>query len=299
MSTTWRTGRLDGRTGRPCLLFGRMHEDWTIEARALPPAGRVLCIASAGCTALELAARGHQVIAVDVNPAQIAYVWSRLHGRPVRDGAAERLLAAGRRLAPLAGLSSALVSRFLAMEDPAEQEAVWRERMAGRRLRLAMSLALSRLALRALYAPGFIGSLPAGFGHVVLERVRRGVARHPNRSNPYLHRLLAGGACEDPPCPAPPLQLEVADAVQHLRRCPPATFDGFALSNILDGTGPGYRRALAAEVRRTGRPGAVVVLRTLAEAGDSDAARRAGEDRSMLWGGVAVEPAATASLGAP
>jgi Protein of unknown function (DUF3419) len=277
-----------------------MHEDWAIEARVLPPASRVLCIASAGCTALALAARGHETHAVDVNPAQVAYVRSRMLGEPVRDGAAERLLAAGRRLARLAGLSTAVIARFLAMDDPVEQEAAWRERVAGRRLRFAASAALSRPALCAVYARDLVRSLPAGFGRVVLERVRRGVGRHPNRSNPYLHRLLAGAACEDPLDPSPPqLWLEVTDVLRHLRRCPPAAFDGFALSNVLDGADPRYGHAVAAEVRRTARPGAVVVLRTFAEPSGPAAARWAAEDRSMLWGGVVVESAATGSFGAP
>jgi S-adenosylmethionine:diacylglycerol 3-amino-3-carboxypropyl transferase len=47
------------------LMFGRMFEDWSVEARLFPPGGRVFCIASAGCTAIALAARGHDVTAVD------------------------------------------------------------------------------------------------------------------------------------------------------------------------------------------------------------------------------------------
>src|SRR5690348_12983972 len=61
----WRNGRLDARPGPATVLFGRMHEDWSIEASLFPPGSRVLCIASAGCTALALADRGNIVTAVD------------------------------------------------------------------------------------------------------------------------------------------------------------------------------------------------------------------------------------------
>src|SRR5450755_3259291 len=61
------------------LVFGRMYEDAAIESQVLPP-GRVLCIASAGDTALALAGDGRQVVAVDLNHAQISYVRSRLDG---------------------------------------------------------------------------------------------------------------------------------------------------------------------------------------------------------------------------
>jgi Protein of unknown function (DUF3419) len=80
----WRNGRLDARPGPATVLFGRMHEDWSIEASLFPPGSRVLCIASAGCTALALADRGNIVTAVDINPAQIDYVGPSL--RPSGEG---------------------------------------------------------------------------------------------------------------------------------------------------------------------------------------------------------------------
>ena len=73
-ASPWRRGRLAARAGQPELLFGRMYEDRAIELEAFAAGGRVFCIASAGCTAFELAARGDDVTAVDVNPAQVSYV---------------------------------------------------------------------------------------------------------------------------------------------------------------------------------------------------------------------------------
>ncbi|HXJ82209.1 MAG TPA: DUF3419 family protein, partial [Candidatus Methylomirabilis sp.] len=73
----WRKGRLDDREGPTEILFGRMYEDSAIELGAFRPGARVFCIASAGCTAIALSQR-HEVIAVDINPAQIAYTRRRL-----------------------------------------------------------------------------------------------------------------------------------------------------------------------------------------------------------------------------
>ena len=72
--TAWQNGRFRaGRAGPRKLLFGCMYEDAEIELRAFQPGGRIFCIASAGCTAMRLAAH-HTVVAVDINPVQLAYV---------------------------------------------------------------------------------------------------------------------------------------------------------------------------------------------------------------------------------
>jgi hypothetical protein len=122
--------------------------------------------------------------------------------------------------------------------------------------------------------------------------MQRCFARHANRTNPYAHALLGFDAAEvegEPtqssgfaPC------LVVADAAQYLERCPPRSFSGFSLSNILDGAGPSYRARLFAAVRRAARPEAGVVLRSFSEPPGDFRTNRAEEDRSMLWGVVDV-----------
>ena len=78
--TAWQSGRFRAaRAGSRKLLFGCMYEDAEIELRAFQPDGRIFCIASAGCTAMKLAAH-HAVVAVDINPVQLAYVQERLGG---------------------------------------------------------------------------------------------------------------------------------------------------------------------------------------------------------------------------
>lgn len=85
-----------------------------------------------------------------------------------------------------------------------------------------------------------------------------------------------------------------AEAATFLATAPAGSFDGFSLSNILDGASEEFRQRLVASVRHAAAPGAMVVLRSFAEPGVSGegASERAAADRSMLWGCVDVLPAA-------
>ena len=288
-STAWARGRLDGRDGPSELLFGRMHEDSSIERRAFRPGGRVFCIASAGCTAIALS-RDHDVVAVDINARQIAYATRRIAGGPALRGAAERRMALGRRLVPLAGWRPSRLREFLELDDPAEQIAVWRRDFDTRRFRAALDVALSRVVLSRLYARAFLAELPPRFGRVLRARMERIFARHPNRTNPYARALLLGEPPDERPGGAGRIELVHADALDFLERAPAGSFDGFALSNILDGADAAYRERLRAAVRRTAAPGAAAVLRSFAEPESDRPANRAAEDRAMLWGIVDVVP---------
>ena len=261
-----------------------MHEDATIEVAAFERRGRLFCIASAGCTAIELA-RSHDVVAVDINPVQIAYASRRLSGGRTSRGVAERMTDLARTFAPAVGWRRSRVRAFLGLEDPAEQTAFWRRHLDTVRFRAAMDALLSRFALGVVYANPFLRGLPARFGRVMRRRLERGFARHPNRTNPYAHALLLG---EHPnghaAAPARAIRLVESDAAVFLEREPPGSFDGFALSNIEDGADDAYRRRLRTAVRRAAAPGAVAVLRSISEPRDARSGNLAGEDRSMLWG---------------
>ncbi|TMB98159.1 MAG: DUF3419 family protein [Chloroflexi bacterium] len=114
--TAWSAGRLTG-SGAPRLLFGRMYEDPDVEVRSLPN-GRVLAIASAGDVAFALAASGREVVAVDVNPAQVEYVRARMAGAPARTGRADRYLALAGRALPAMGLTRRRLEHFFEIDDP-------------------------------------------------------------------------------------------------------------------------------------------------------------------------------------
>ena len=326
-TTPWERGRLDARRGKPRLLFGQMYEDWHIEAEVLPAAGRVFCIASAGTTSMALAARGMAVTAVDINPAQVEYVRDRLRGGASRDGTADRFFKAGRRFLPLMGLRRSVIRRFLELADPAAQVRYWRAHLDTTRFKAALALAINPLALRAIYSSTFVRVLPRRFDRVIRARLERCWARHPNRTNPYAWRFFLGidppdynaptlpspnvsnarlalkrrsrgptgpasGGGKDVPLPAGGggiVDLLCADAAAYLESCPAASFIGFSLSNILDGTEPAYGERLMAAVRHSAQDGAVVVLRSFMEPPPGESTELAARDRSMLWGRLTVE----------
>ena len=296
-TTPWQRGRLDARRGKPRLLFGQMYEDSNIEAKVLPSAGRVFCIASAGSTSMALAARGLMVTAVDINPAQVDYVRARLAGAPARAGAADRFFAAGRLFLPLMGLRRWRIRQFLELADPSAQLGFWRTHLDTARFRAVLAVAINPLALRTIYSKTFVRVLPDRYDRIVRARLERGFARHPNRTNPWAWRFFLG---TDPPgTPALPspaseggklaIELLCADAAAYLESCPPASFIGFTLSNILDGTEPAYGERLMAAIRRSAQDGAVVVLRSFLEPPPGESTEWAARDRSMLWGRLTVE----------
>jgi hypothetical protein len=289
--TAWKNGQF--RAGRgPCkLLFGRMYEDAAIELRVFQPGGRIFCIASAGCTAITLAAH-HTVVAVDINPVQLAYLQQRLGGRAIQRGSAERILAFGRSLAPLAGWNKRTVEAFLNLDDPKQQVLHWRRHLDTRRFRAAFSFLFSRFVLRSVYSPVFLNGLPRNFGTVLRSRMERCFALHPNRRNPYAYALLAGDTRFGSDNSAlRQLEVRCADAADFLERQPAGSFTGFSLSNILDGTNAAYARRLIAAVQHAASPGATVVLRSFHEPECTMETNHAAEDRAMLWGIVDVRQA--------
>jgi hypothetical protein len=268
-----------------------MYEDWLIEAETLPARGRIFCIASAGCTAFALASCGATVTAVDANPAQIEYVHKRLHGAEPRAGVVEEMLARLRTLGPLVGWSRAALSDFCALENCRAQRDFWRAHLDTRRFRAGLALLLNPGSLRLAYSSPFIAALPHGFGRAVRSRLERGFSLHPNRENPYARFLLLGENGQPDPTPDIDLTLACADAAAYLEQSPRASFDGFALSNVLDGASPAYGERLFSAVRRAAAPGAVVVLRSFDHPRAADEDAWAAHDRSLLWGSVRVQTA--------
>jgi S-adenosylmethionine:diacylglycerol 3-amino-3-carboxypropyl transferase len=290
--TAWQNGRFHAaRAGQRKLLFGYMYEDAEIELRTFHPGGRIFCIASAGCTAMRLAVH-HTVVAVDINPVQVAYVQERLGGAAIRCGSAERILAFARALGPLAGWHRRSVRTFLDLDDPTQQILYWRRHLDTQRFRAAFSFLFSRLFLRWVYSAPFLDGLPPNFGTVLRTRMERCFALHPNRTNAYAHALFLGKMPSAPPArQIRGIELAYADAADFLERQPAGSFSGFSLSNIVDGTNAAYQLRLFAAVRQAAAAGAMVVLRSFGEPQCSTPTNRAAEDRAMIWGIVDVGPA--------
>jgi len=290
-TTAWKSGRFNARSGPRKLLFGKMYEDSSIELAAFRAGGRIFCIASAGCTAMDLSLQ-HHVVAVDLNPVQIAYVQRRLAGSPIEPGAAERILAAGRALVPLAGWNKRALWSFLELEDPAEQMFFWNRNLNTRRFCIAFDFFLSRFALRPIYSSRLLNCLPRTFGAVLRSRMERCFARHPNRQNPYARLLLLG---ETGWSSARPERIEFvcADAAAFLESQPRGGFHGFSLSNIIDGINAAYRRRLFEAIKHAAAPDAVLVLRSFQDPGNDSLKNHAADDRAMIWGTIYVEPVST------
>jgi S-adenosylmethionine:diacylglycerol 3-amino-3-carboxypropyl transferase len=262
-----------------------MYEDSAVELTAFAPGSRVFCIASAGCSAFDLATRGDDVTAVDINPAQVEYVRGRLEGRPPDRGAVDQQLDRLRRFAPALGWRRSLLERFCSLEQPDAQLEFWRRRLDTHRFRLALAAGFSPKRLRRAYASPFVAVLAPRFDRILRQRLERGFGRHPNSLNPYAAALLLGRRRAATPAP---LRLVTADAAEFLESCQPSSFDGLALSNILDGADEAYGRRLLTAVRRAARPGAVAIIRSFGEPANAADAERAADDRSLIWGSLRV-----------
>jgi S-adenosylmethionine:diacylglycerol 3-amino-3-carboxypropyl transferase len=288
--TPWKAGRFDQAGGPRKILFGRVYEDVSVEMEAFRLGGRVFCIASAGCTAIALSCR-HEVTAVDINPVQLEYARGRALGAPMRVGSAERVMAAGRKLLPLAGWHRRTLEAFLELENPREQMDFWNAKLNTRRFRYATDAMFSLAWLGTVYASALLSILPPRFGSVMRARLERCWNLHPNRLNVYARALLLG---ELEGRPAPPtaadIRFESADAASFLESCPAASFNGFAISNILDGAPDAYRQRLYTAVRRAASPDSMIVQRSFAEPAAASAHNVAARDRSLLWGIVDVRP---------
>ena len=288
-TSAWTSGRLDGRSDHPRLLFGQMYEDSSIEMNVFAGKRRIFCIASAGCTAIALAGAGHQVAAVDINPEQIAYVEARLHGGGLQQGHADRLLSYGRRFLPALGLSRRLLREFLELAEPTQQIEFWQKHLNTRRWRHMLDFLLNRRVLQTVYSSTLTTSLPQHFGSKVRQRIERCWSTHPNASNPYAWSLLIGhGNSSAKPYPGAGLTLTCADAATYLEACPPGSFDGFTISNVFDGASAAYRVCLLQAIRAAAGRGAVLVERSFGEPSCPEEEHWATCDRAMLWGSVSI-----------
>jgi len=192
---------------------------------------------------------------------------------------------------PLVGWRVEVVRDFIALSDVAKQIAFWRRNLNTRRFRAGFDTLMSRAFLRRVYPPQVLSFLPSHFGAVLRKRLGRGFARHLNSSNPYVRALLLGEASIEPQARRQSIRFILADAASWLEPWPVRIFDGFALSNILDGAEPAYRSRLSRAIRRAATNEAVVVSRSFAEPQPGIENNCAESDRSMLWGVVDVRNA--------
>ena len=268
-----------------------MFEDWTIESSLFSPGGKVFCIASAGCTTLELAARGHLVDAVDLNPAQAHYLKERISGTTYREGKVDHYLRKVRRFLSWIGPGREQLEKFLLLRDPAEQIHFWKTRLIPGMHAKLLDVALKRFVFRFLNHEKCLETPSAQFGQIIRKRLERSFGIHPNRTNDYAWRRLLDRESPEQPAKAPITivpRVYCNDAVHFRESRPPGRYDGFSLSNILDGAEEDYAKRLWSAVRRAAKPGAVSVLRSFHEPANDGESFWASQDRAMLWGRIIV-----------
>jgi hypothetical protein len=285
--TPWAKGRFGlGRRAR--VLFGAMYEDPSIDLQAVEGRANVLCICSAADTAKFLANNGHNVTAVDINPAQVAYAKQRLAGRPYQRGLAEVLMAIGRTVLRPVGWSRRELTRFCTATDIEVQRQQWHQLTHGAR-GLGFRVLLSPSRLRLGYKREFVDVAGKGFADRVFAIVDRSLVHVPNADNPYASLLFLGQPLPDVPLNSD-AQLTVlcADVVKHLLSVPEHHYDAVTLSNILDGASQSFHDELRRALQHGAKPDAPVVLRTFKAVSDEAATIRASNDRSLIWSAIWV-----------
>jgi len=264
-----------------------MYEDAELDREAFRGRGRIFAIASAGDTAM-LLSQDHEVLACDINPVQLAYADRHARGDPREAGDADKGMRFLRSFAPLAGWHEKRLQAFLALSDPTGQLQFWRTHLNTLRFRAGFDTLMSRSILRAIYSSEFLSILPVRFGSIMRKRLEKGIAHHPNASNPYIHAHLLGTQIGSPEAIPSNINFVSGDAASVLENHPPASFSGFTLSNILDGASQPYRERLIRAVRRAATPEALVILRSFAEPSGPNHSNHSERDRSMLWGVVDI-----------
>jgi GNAT superfamily N-acetyltransferase len=167
------------------------------------------------------------------------------------------------------------IRRLLDCTSLEEQRRFLAAEWNNRRFRLLYRLLLSRTALAQGLDPRCLAQTPERRpDRVFLRLFERAMETLPVGENYFLHEMLTG---RYPASACPPylsrdgaallarggggLTLVDGGFTDFLRTQPARSLDGFALSNVCEWLAPADVQLLFAEVRRTARPGAVVVFR--------------------------------------
>lgn len=276
------------------LLHGWDYEDERIELGLLEPGSRVLAVAGAGELVARIAAEGHHVTAVGANRMQLEYAERRANGGGFEPGAAERFLETGRRLIRAASPSwrRRALEALLAETSPERAQQQWRQRFDNRTFRSILRTTLAPAGLLAsLVQHDFTSAVPAHFADTIRARLDERIGVHPLAGNRFAWRLLLG---EDPKGERLPAVPEgsirfVAESVRsHLEAAAPGTYEAVTLSNIGDGAGADEIARISRAARAAVVEGGPVIVRSFETSMDARAVALAGEDRSLLWGSIAV-----------
>jgi S-adenosylmethionine-diacylglycerol 3-amino-3-carboxypropyl transferase len=170
------------------------------------------------------------------------------------------------------------VRRLLACRTLDEQRRFYAAAWDNRRWRLLFRVLLNRAVFRHTYDDAFFRHVDnPSFARHFRGLAERTLTEVPIATNYFVHQMLTGRYPKGVPSGLPPyldpamgpglasarrrLRLVDGAVVDHLRRCPDASIDGFALSNICEWLDDEEIEELFAEVVRTAAPGARLVFR--------------------------------------
>lgn len=241
-------------------------------------------------------ARWYDAVRRCLNPPAAAYWDARpaaIRRGALEAGRTERYLRAAASLLRALVHPHRRVRRLLACRTVAEQRAFFAREWNNRRWRALFALLGGRAALQRVYRPDFFRHAgDARFADHFRGRLEHTLTALPVGENYFLHQLLTGHYPVDraglprylaaaPAVVAAADRLRIVDGgyTTYLSTLPGRSVDAFALSNICEWMPPADVDALFAEVHRTARPGARVVLRNFV--GWTEVPER--------WRGVVVE----------
>lgn len=285
--SVWKGARLH-RWSSPGIIFGFQHEDARVEHQLAFDGCRALCIGSGGEVAFALLAAGAgEVVAVDVNPAQLILIRSKLFA--LETNRVEWLTKNASALAEQPALpedlrvwwarNTRLLRRGLCFSGVVERRTLllapllrWFARNPGG-IWWKMGWSFLRVAIVAGYSWKFRRRLPAKWMDRLSSRIAGGVARNP--CEPLWLAELGLGFGELGLAMHHPdhlnsvlknrqrLFLFEKDLAGYLRECPDERWDLISLSNIVDTLDAHERTGLLDLVRDRLRRGGILLLRSI------------------------------------
>lgn len=233
-------------------------------------------------------------------------------------GRFERYVAAFRRVVTTLVLGRGAIREMLEATSLDEQQRVYRDRWDSRRWRALFRLFFSRsLLARFGRDPAFFEQCELeDIGAHYLSRMRHALTELPIWTNPYMAAMLSGtvGTGELAPEYLRPgsyplirsrldrISVETVSLADALRALPPASVDGFYLSDVFElSTAAEHERTLV-EIARVGRPGARIcywnnlvprrrptALADMIRSHPDEAAPLFARDRAFIYSALVVE----------
>lgn len=295
-ATAWDHGSLL-RAGRPPeVIFGFQHEDAAVETSCLArtTGARALCVASGGETAFALLGAGaSEVVAIDVNPAQLRLIELKSEALRLRRG--DYLVSDARALLESAKLSKETAAfwtknchtlrRGLCFTGTVERRTIalgpvlrwFSKRPEGARAKIGWRLL--RIAINLGYARRFRRRLPGDWSQQLASRVSAHLLTRSN-SPLWLAELGLGFGVGGLPLYSPDSIAEISDRMDHLflvntnisdflQKDADKRWDLIALSNLGDTMDGREREALYSLAADRLREGGILVVRSIVHSCDS------------------------------